>query len=101
MSDNNPNNDNEVFEASSRIEFDLGLLINILKQSWIWMILIVALSGASAYTYIHYTAPEYESSSIIQIISDNQANRLLNVEDIYQSEDISKDIELLRSEEFF
>jgi cellulose biosynthesis protein BcsQ len=101
MSEINTNTNEVGFGLNTGIEFDLGLLVSIIKRSWIWVLLILSVSGATAYTYIHYTAPVYESSSVIQTISDKQANRLLNVEDIYQSEDISKDIELLRSEEFF
>lgn len=65
------------------------------------MVLIVIVFIGGAYTYIHYTQPVYESSSVIQIVRENQANTLLNVQDFYESEDISKDIELMRSEEFF
>ena len=88
-------------DGSQSIDFDLGLLIHILRNSWYWMVLILALFMGGAFTYIHYTQPVYEASSVIQIVKENQANRLLNVQEFRESEDISKDIELLRSEEFF
>ena len=66
-----------------------------------WILLVFIIAIGSAYTYIYYTQPLYQSKSIIQIINENQANRILNVGDIYEDADISKDIELLRSPEFF
>ncbi|MDP4935262.1 MAG: Wzz/FepE/Etk N-terminal domain-containing protein [Salibacteraceae bacterium] len=86
---------------SSGADFDLGLLIFLSVKSIPWALIIILLSIASAYTFLHYTAPVFESKSIIQLTSDNQDNRILNVEDIYQNSDISKEIELIRSPEFF
>ena len=85
----------------SRVDFDLGLLIVTIRKSLLWMLLVFALAFGGAYTYLYFTQPVYESSTIIQIITDDKANRLLDVENIYESQDISKQIELLRSEEFF
>ena len=82
-------------------QFDLGLLLMITSKSLIWIVSIILLLGGLAFTYVYYTQPKYESTSIIQIINENQANRILNVGDIYEDADISKDIELLRSPEFF
>lgn len=82
-------------------QFDMGLLLMVTSKSLIWIVSIVLLLGGMAYTYVYYTQPNYESKSVIQIINENQANRILNVGDIYEDADISKDIELLRSPEFF
>lgn len=84
-----------------RVDFDLGLLIVAIRKSLLWMLLVFALAFGGAYTYLYFTQPVYESSTIIQIITDDKANRLLDVENIYESQDISKQIELLRLEEFF
>ena len=94
-------NEQSGFGATRQVDFDLGLLISTIKKSLIWMVLIFALAMGGAYVYLHFTQPIYESSSVVQIVTDNKANRLLNVENIYESQDISKQIELLRSEEFF
>jgi tyrosine-protein kinase Etk/Wzc len=82
-------------------QFDLGLLIVVTQKSLAWILVILILALGAAYTLLFYTQPVYESKSIIQIINENQANRILNVGDIYEDADISKDIELLRSPEFF
>jgi len=87
--------------TSNKVDFDLGLLIVIAKKTIVWAVFIMLLSIGTAYAIIHYTEPVYESNSVVQIISDNQANRLLNVDDIYEADDISKDIEIMRSREFF
>ena len=92
-------NENQSLLNSS--QFDLGLLIQFAAKSLPWILLVFIIAIGSAYTYIYYTQPLYQSKSIIQIINENQANRILNVGDIYEDADISKDIELLRSPEFF
>ena len=97
---------NQNFQANqsnqpSGVDFDLGLLIYLSVKILPWTIIILAVGVGSAFTYLHYTAPIYQSKSIIQLTSDNQANRILQVDDIYERGDISKEIELIRSPEFF
>ena len=49
---------------------------------------------------MRYTQPVYESTAILQINDDNKATKLLQLENIDESEDLSQVIELLRSKEF-
>ncbi len=88
-------------ENPKGFDFDLGLMVFIIRKSLIWILLVLGLAAGSAYTVIHYSQPVYESKTILQISSENRANQLLEVENIYESEEISKDIEVLRSQEFF
>ena len=78
-------------------EFELGLFLYIFRKSLVWILLVILLSFLASLLYLRYTVPIYESSLILQISSSNTAGKVLKVEDIYENEDISANIELLRS----
>ncbi|MBE9468820.1 MAG: polysaccharide biosynthesis tyrosine autokinase [Bacteroidetes bacterium] len=82
-------------------KFDLQIFLLILKKN-IWLFLLfICLSIFGTYLYLRYTPPVYKSISIIQINNEgSQAQKILNIEDIYEKKDISNVIELLRSKEF-
>ncbi|MGD1848600.1 MAG: Wzz/FepE/Etk N-terminal domain-containing protein [Salibacteraceae bacterium] len=82
-------------------EFELGLFVFLARKSLLWVILFFMLAGAGAFAYLRYTQPIFEASTILQITSNNTAQQVLNVDNIYETDDISGDIELLRSKEFF
>ncbi|MBK7182984.1 MAG: hypothetical protein IPH89_08620 [Bacteroidetes bacterium] len=82
-------------------EFELGLFLFIARKSIIWILLFFVLAFAGSYVYLRYTPPTYESHSIIQIQTSNQANKVLNVENIYENRnELPEAIELLRSKVF-
>ncbi len=81
-------------------KFDIGIFIQILKKNYWVSIVLLLVSFASAFLYLRYTQPIYSTQTIIQINENNRTTRLLNIEDVYQNDDISKIIELLRSKEF-
>ena len=78
-------------------EFELGLFLYILRKSVVWILLILFLSFLASLLYLRYTIPIYESSLILQINNSNTAGKVLKVENIYEVDDISANIELLRS----
>ena len=78
-------------------EFELGLFLYILRKSIVWILLILFLSFLASLLYLRYTVPIYESSLILQVNSSNTAGKILQVENIYEIDDISASIELLRS----
>ena len=81
-------------------KFDFAIFMQILKKSlWVSIVLIL-LSFFAAFLYLSYTQPLYSTQTIIQINENDRTTRLLNIEDVYQNDDISKVIELLRSKEF-
>ncbi|MBL7882706.1 MAG: hypothetical protein JNL69_01450, partial [Bacteroidia bacterium] len=82
-------------------EFELGLFLFIARKSIFWVILFFILAFIGAFVYLRYTPPTFESHSIIQIQTSNQANKVLNVENIYETRnELSEAIELLRSKVF-
>ena len=54
-------------------EFELGLFIFILKRSLIWIVLCVLTAIASAFIYLRYTAPMYETRALLQVRESNTA----------------------------
>ncbi len=81
-------------------KFDLAIFLQILKRNYWVSIVLVILSLISSFLYLRYTQPIYKSSSIIQINDNDRTTQILNIEDVYKKDDISKIIELLRSKEF-
>ena len=80
-------------------EFDLSVFLYILKKS-IWisvMIFGIALTGA--FLYLRYTPYLYQGKSIIQINEENTANRILEIDNVYD-DNVANKLELLRSTEF-
>ncbi|MCK5822585.1 MAG: polysaccharide biosynthesis tyrosine autokinase [Bacteroidales bacterium] len=82
-------------------KFDPQIFLLILKK-YIWLsLLFIILSLFGTFIYLRYTPPVYKSVSIIQVNKESsQAQKILNIEDIYEKKDISNVIELLRSKEF-
>ncbi len=78
-------------------EFELGLFLYIARKSIIWIVLIILLATIGSLVYLRYEMPIYESTLILQINEDNTANKVLQVDNLYESEDLSSKIELLRS----
>jgi capsular exopolysaccharide synthesis family protein len=81
-------------------EFDIAVFIQIIKKNYITAIILIIMSVISAFLYLRYTQPVYNAVSILQINETNKTTRVLEIENVYQNNDILKVIELLRSKEF-
>ncbi len=81
-------------------EFDLGLFLYIFRRSLIWIFLCILLSLAAAYIYLRYTAPTFESRSILQVSESNTATKVLQVNQLTEDKNLLADVELLRSKFF-
>ncbi|HSH65006.1 MAG TPA: Wzz/FepE/Etk N-terminal domain-containing protein [Bacteroidia bacterium] len=82
-------------------EFEFGLFLFIAKKTIPWIALFISIAFISAYLYLRYTPPVFESSSIIQVQSSNQANKVLDVENFYEKDNgLAETVELLRSKVF-
>lgn len=84
-------------------EFDLALFIMIFKKRWklLAVIFLVLLSGAVI--YLRYAQRIYQESCVIQVTSQNTANKILNpTEAVFQSNDdeVAESVELMRSRVF-
>ena len=82
-------------------EFELGLFLHIAKQSLIWIFLLLGISLSLAFLYLRYTQPIYQSKTIIQINSNNQANKVLDINKMYEEQDpLAASIEIIKSKVF-
>ncbi len=82
-------------------EFELGLFLFIARKS-IWLILVIftmALSGA--YLLIRYSAPVYESTSVLQVVNDDNRKKALEFNNITEEEPMDVYLELIRSRFLF
>ncbi|NLF42757.1 MAG: hypothetical protein GX587_08680, partial [Bacteroidales bacterium] len=80
-------------------ELDVKLFLYIARHNILYPIVFIIVAFCGAFLYLRYTPPVYQTSAIIQLSSENQANRILPTATIYD-DDIAKQIELLRSSVF-
>jgi len=82
-------------------EFELGLFLYIAKRSLIWVFLFLSVSLSLAFLYLRYAQPVFQSKTTIQINTKNQANKVLNINQIYEEQDpLAGAIEILKSKVF-
>ncbi len=82
-------------------ESDPILFLHLLRRNLLWFIAIIAITVSSVLVYLRYTEPVYESSLTFQVGSVNTANQVLNMNDFHESNDLAKDIEVLKSKLLF
>ncbi|PHR48826.1 MAG: hypothetical protein COA32_05005 [Fluviicola sp.] len=81
--------------------FDTDILRIVIRKNWIWLMLIATILLSSAFLYLRYTKPVYESKMLIQISNEDQGADVLDFKNIKEDASISREIELLRSEYLF
>ena len=81
-------------------EFNPLILSEILRRHWIAPILFISFFVTAAFFYLRYTKPVYESEGIIQIVEEDKVGEVFGAEAFgkRKEEDLSKYIELLKSE---
>ncbi len=80
-------------------ELDVKLFIYIAKRNILFPIAFIAMALAGSWLYLRYTPPIFQTSAILQLGGENQANRFLSTVNIYE-DDMAKQIELVRSSVF-
>lgn len=82
-------------------DFDFKLFVTIARKNAVWFMTFMFLSVLIALGILHYTAPVYETSAIVKIANENNAENVLGINSqtarIYDNNDIAGDIELIRS----
>jgi len=84
-------------------DIDVEKLLNVLKGSVIYVVIIFAVSCSSAYLFLRYTKPVFESRSQLKLNIQNEA-MILGVQNPLENSSIntlSGEIELLKSNLFF
>ncbi|MEM6830108.1 MAG: polysaccharide biosynthesis tyrosine autokinase [Bacteroidota bacterium] len=83
--------------------FDLERFLYVLKRSKWWILSFIVVIVTSAYLYVRYTKPLYKSESIIKLEFQSEANvlGLVNTTNTQELNEISGEIELIKSKLFF
>ncbi|MFT4660694.1 MAG: tyrosine-protein kinase Etk/Wzc [Patiriisocius sp.] len=76
---------------------EFGRLLHVLKKSVSTALLFLALSVIAAYCIIRWTSPIYEASSIIQLGQNDKANKILQVNQLFEEDDMFAEIEFIQS----
>ena len=79
---------------------DWSKLFLVLKKSLLWVLLIMIATNTAAYLYLRWTKPVYQSNSIIKLDIKSEAS-MLGLGPIQNMDNLSGEIELLRSNLFF
>ncbi|MEQ9423842.1 MAG: polysaccharide biosynthesis tyrosine autokinase [Cyclobacteriaceae bacterium] len=97
LPEQNTGNQDDLLES---IDFDKLLVV--FKKSIPWMLLLITAFSVSAYLYVRYTKPLYESRSIIKLAVQNEAS-LIGIGNPFEamSNGMSSEIELIKSDLFF
>ena len=83
-------------------EFNPMIVGVILRKHWFLPLLYTLIFSTLAFFYIRYTKPIFRSSSVIQIIQDDQTSNVLGTESLMSDKNIlSTEIELLKSDVLF
>ncbi|NND94092.1 MAG: polysaccharide biosynthesis tyrosine autokinase [Flavobacteriales bacterium] len=78
-------------------EFEFGLFLHIFRVSLPIVISLFIIFGVGAWLYLRYTIPVYKSTTTLQLEKSDQAEKILNVSGYQDANNLSSDIELLRS----
>ncbi|MEI6764146.1 MAG: polysaccharide biosynthesis tyrosine autokinase [Bacteroidota bacterium] len=78
-------------------ELDLKLLLFIARKNIYFPIIFIIIAIIGAVLYLRYTHPVYESNSIIQIQTNEEANKILGVQDMGSESELPRKIEVMRS----
>jgi tyrosine-protein kinase Etk/Wzc len=82
-------------------DFNTTIARVIVRRYWWMALLAVGLMGLLAFVYLRYTKPLYESRIVIQLGEKDKGKELLEIENINTKNNISSELELLRSEFLF
>jgi len=79
-------------------QFNPVILRNILTKHWYKPVLLLGFLFLAAFIYLRYTKPLYNSQAVLQIIHSNKVKQVLGEQaPMTQADNLSKDVELLRS----
>lgn len=82
-------------------DFNITIARVIIRRYWWMAILAIGFMSMLAFIYLRYTKPLYESRIVVQLGEKDKGKELLEIENINSKDNISSELELLRSELLF
>lgn len=79
-------------------DFNTTIVRVIIRRYWWMAMLAIGVMSMLAFIYLRYTKPLYESRIVIQLGEKDKGKELLEIENINSKDNISSELELLRSE---
>ncbi|MCR9066915.1 MAG: Wzz/FepE/Etk N-terminal domain-containing protein, partial [Cytophagales bacterium] len=79
-------------------DFNLSLLVSIIKKSLVWFFILIGLAVAFVVLYLRYTLPVYEAQATLMLKTEKKSE-ILGIKDVlsYQSDEIRREIEIMKS----
>ncbi len=82
-------------------EFDIFLLLKIIRSRFLFISIICLLCGVGAFLYLRYSDVIFEAKAVLQVKSDNTAGKVLNLESTQGNVDeLEENVELIKSKTF-
>lgn len=82
-------------------DLDFGVLMHLIRKSVFWIIGLLVVAFVLASLYLRYTPPTFRSSSIMQIKTNSDERKMLNLHSDIDANNLPRVVELMRSKEFF
>lgn len=83
-------------------DFNPIIFKNVLRRHWYKPLVLLCIGIITSFIYLRYTKQTFESTSTIQIVEEDRVKDVLGEQGIsQQSTDISKEVELLKSDVLF
>lgn len=83
-------------------DYDVNVVKTILKRRWWVPVLCIFFFLLTAFIYLRYTKPVYRSSLLVQLEDQDNAKKLIDLENVNaNSSELNSDVELLRSQLLF
>lgn len=83
-------------------DLDFKLLLHVLSKNLVWIVFLFVLGITSAFLLIRYTKPVYRAKSVIQLTSNEDAQKNILDQSLnpYTGMNLAKEIELIKSPVF-
>ena len=78
-------------------DFDADIMFAVLKRNWWVLPILIVMAISMSYVYLRYTKPLYQSTAVIQRSSQDEGKRVLDIEGFEHEDNLSEDVELLKS----
>ncbi|MDL2262380.1 polysaccharide biosynthesis tyrosine autokinase [Bacteroidales bacterium OttesenSCG-928-I21] len=78
----------------------LSTFLAVMRKSFWIIICIILVSLTTGFLFHRYTRPEYKTSTVVQIKTENRANQILNLNSNVMETEIAPVVELIKSNEF-
>ncbi|MBN2669407.1 MAG: polysaccharide biosynthesis tyrosine autokinase [Bacteroidales bacterium] len=81
-------------------QFDANVFFHIVKKSKWWVVAVFVFVFAFTGIYLRYSPRLFESSAVIQINNENSSSKILDIDNLYEEDQLAQIVELMKSRQF-